>query len=90
LYFILLFFSRFTSSLAFVVVVAYWCVIAAVLLWEFLGFFNAHQCLAIGHTDTRMRSQRVVILSYKAKASTWHPVPPFGENPLLPPSRPLS
>lgn len=68
------FFLPYLVTLVFVVG-AGCCVIAAGLLWEFLGFFNAHQCLAIAHTDTRLRSQRVVILSYKAKASTWHPVP---------------
>lgn len=37
---------------AFAVVVA---VIAAVLLWEFLGFFNAHQCtLKHKHTHTHV------------------------------------
>lgn len=68
------FFLPYLVTLVFVVG-AGCCVIAAGLLWEFLGFFNAHQCLVIAHTDTRLRSQRVVILSYKAKASTWHPVP---------------
>lgn len=40
------------SVVAFAVVVA---VIAAVLLWEFLGFFNAHQCtLKHKHTYTHV------------------------------------
>lgn len=39
-------------AVAFAVVVA---VIAAVLLWEFLGFFNAHQCtLKHKHTHTHV------------------------------------
>lgn len=32
------------AAVAVVVVIVVVAVIAAVLLWEFLGFFNAHQC----------------------------------------------